>query len=256
MRNDTKKTTSYSSHHKRWTLITGVTGLIGSHIAEYLLRKGHRIIVLIRSKGNNSASERFNSICDFLRINSLINSKIRVVEGSLDKFCLGLEKSIYKEMNNSFQTVIGLEIHVQLKTDSKMFCPCSTEFGKTQNSSICPVCTGQPGVLPVANKKAIELTLLTGIALDCDISDYSVFARKNYFYPDLPKNYQISQFELPICGKNGYVEIVVEKDNPKSANAKTELKEQITAFSFEFIHATGCLYPFDRLKNGYLRHPW
>lgn len=98
-----------------------------------------------------------------------------------------------------FEAVIGLEVHAQLKTESKMFCTCSTGFGAEPNSHICPVCTGQPGTLPVANKKAVEFVVLTGIALGCRINRFSRFVRKQYFYPDLPKNYQISQFENPLC---------------------------------------------------------
>ncbi len=105
-----------------------------------------------------------------------------------------------------YETVIGLEIHAQLLTESKMFCGCSTKFGSEPNTQTCPVCIGMPGVLPVANKKAIEYVIKTGLAVNCKISSYSRFARKNYFYPDLPKGYQISQYELPIC-EGGYVEI-------------------------------------------------
>ncbi len=105
-----------------------------------------------------------------------------------------------------YETVIGLEIHSQLLTETKMFCGCSTRFGSEPNTQTCPVCTGMPGVLPVMNKKAIEYVIKTGIVMNCEISSFSRFARKNYFYPDLPKGYQISQYELPVCG-HGYVEI-------------------------------------------------
>ncbi|MCX8081787.1 MAG: Asp-tRNA(Asn)/Glu-tRNA(Gln) amidotransferase subunit GatB [bacterium] len=98
-----------------------------------------------------------------------------------------------------YEIVIGLEVHVELLTDSKMFCGCSTKFGAPPNSQVCPVCAGFPGVLPVINKKAIDLTLKTAIALNCKISPFSRFARKHYFYPDLPKNYQISQYEEPLA---------------------------------------------------------
>ena len=105
-----------------------------------------------------------------------------------------------------FEAVIGLEVHAQLLTDTKIFCGCSTKFGNPANTNVCPVCLGQPGVLPVLNKKVVEYTTLIGIATNCNINERSVFARKNYFYPDLPKGYQISQFELPIC-EHGYVDI-------------------------------------------------
>ncbi|HCJ66752.1 MAG TPA: Asp-tRNA(Asn)/Glu-tRNA(Gln) amidotransferase GatCAB subunit B [Elusimicrobia bacterium] len=107
----------------------------------------------------------------------------------------------------NYQPVIGLEVHCQLKTKSKLFCACSTEFGLPANSNICPVCTGQPGVLPVLNKKAVEYAIRTAIALNCKTAQQSIFARKNYFYPDLPKNYQISQYEMPLA-EDGYLEIL------------------------------------------------
>ena len=99
----------------------------------------------------------------------------------------------------SWETVIGLEIHVQLKTRTKMFCRCAAGFGAGENTQTCPVCLGFPGALPVMNRRAIEWTIKLGLALDCEIAEHAVFARKNYFYPDLPKGYQISQYDLPSC---------------------------------------------------------
>lgn len=108
-----------------------------------------------------------------------------------------------------YEAVIGLEVHVQLKTDTKIFCGCSTSFGSLPNSQVCPVCLGLPGVLPVLNEKAVIYTIKTGLMTGCEISLFSKFDRKNYFYPDLPKDYQISQFDKPIA-KNGKLEIDVE----------------------------------------------
>ena len=105
-----------------------------------------------------------------------------------------------------FEAVIGLEIHAQLKTKTKLFCACPNSFGDEPNKNICPVCTGQPGVLPVINKKAIELAIKTALGFGSEIQKESIFARKNYFYPDLPKNYQISQYEKPLA-LGGYLEI-------------------------------------------------
>jgi len=111
-------------------------------------------------------------------------------------------------MSEKYISVIGLEIHAQLNTASKIFCGCSTKFGAEPNTQTCPVCAGFPGVLPVLNKKAVEYCVKAGLALDCEISEYSKFDRKNYFYPDLPKAYQISQFDKPLC-KNGKLKIKV-----------------------------------------------
>jgi aspartyl-tRNA(Asn)/glutamyl-tRNA(Gln) amidotransferase subunit B len=110
-------------------------------------------------------------------------------------------------------TIICFEIHVELKTQTKLFCACSTEYGAPPNTQVCPVCTGQPGALPVLNKKAVELGIRAGNALHCTINATSRFARKNYFYPDLPKGYQISQYERPLC-ENGYMEITGDDGQP------------------------------------------
>jgi aspartyl-tRNA(Asn)/glutamyl-tRNA(Gln) amidotransferase subunit B len=108
-----------------------------------------------------------------------------------------------------YETVIGLEVHAQMLTETKIFCGCSTKFGAEPNTQSCQICIGMPGVLPVLNKKALEFAVRTGLAVNCAISRYSRFARKNYFYPDLPKGYQISQFELPIC-EHGHLDIVLD----------------------------------------------
>ncbi len=107
---------------------------------------------------------------------------------------------------DGFEAVIGLEVHVELKTRTKMFCSCKTDFGMPPNTQICPVCTGLPGSMPMMNKKAVELAVRAGIGTNCKIANTSVMARKNYFYPDLPKAYQISQYDMPLC-TNGYLDI-------------------------------------------------
>ena len=110
-----------------------------------------------------------------------------------------------------YEPTLGLEVHVELNTKSKMFCGCATEFGAQPNTQTCPVCLGLPGSLPVVNKRAIESTILIGLALNCSIAPFSRFARKNYFYPDMPKNFQTSQYDEPIC-VNGYLDVDVETD--------------------------------------------
>ena len=132
-----------------------------------------------------------------------------------------------------YETVIGLEIHAELCTESKLFCHCAYTFGAAANDCTCPVCLGMPGTLPVINKRAVEFAVRAGLAMDCEITAYSKFDRKNYFYPDLPKNYQISQYELPLC-QNGQVtfdfngerrtvalrRIHLEEDTGKSVHAE------------------------------------
>ena len=111
-----------------------------------------------------------------------------------------------------YQTVIGLEVHLQLNTKTKAFCGCPTDFGKDPNSNVCPVCLGFPGTLPVYNRQALNSAIKLALAFDCQIQEYTKFDRKNYFYPDLPKNYQISQFDLPLS-RNGYLDIYTQ-DTP------------------------------------------
>lgn len=123
-----------------------------------------------------------------------------------------------------YETVIGLEVHAQLKTKSKIFCSCSTEFGAPPNAHTCPVCLGMPGVLPVLNKKVVEFAIKAGLALDCEIQPKSIWARKNYFYPDLPKGYQISQYEEPICLK-GHLDIQVDGKEKRIGITRIHMEE-------------------------------
>src|ERR1700757_3090527 len=111
----------------------------------------------------------------------------------------------------SYKVVIGLEVHVQLLTRTKLFCGCSTQFGLPPNSATCPICIGMPGVLPVMNEHAFELAMKAALALNCQIASFTKWDRKNYYYPDLPKNYQISQYDLPFS-RGGHLEIPVRKD--------------------------------------------
>ena len=117
-------------------------------------------------------------------------------------------------MAKEYETVIGLEVHVELATKTKIFCGCSTAFGAAPNTQTCPVCTGMPGALPVLNKQVLEYAIAVGLATNCDITRYSKFDRKNYFYPDNPQNYQISQLYLPICQK-GSIEIETQAGGKK-----------------------------------------
>lgn len=123
-----------------------------------------------------------------------------------------------------FETVIGLEVHAQLSTDTKMFCRCATEFGRDPNLNTCPVCLGLPGALPTINQTAVKYAILLGLATNCVIRKDSQFARKNYFYPDLPKAYQTSQFDRPIC-ENGWIEIEVEGEKKKIGITRIHMEE-------------------------------
>ncbi len=132
--------------------------------------------------------------------------------------------AIFGEREMDFEIVIGLEVHAQLRTRTKIFCRCSTAFGEEPNSNTCPVCTGLPGALPVLNRRVVEFAIRAGLATNCRINPRSVFARKNYFYPDLPKGYQISQYDLPIC-ERGCLDIVVAGEEKRIGITRIHMEE-------------------------------
>ncbi len=127
-------------------------------------------------------------------------------------------------MNKDYELVIGLEVHAELKTESKIFCSCSTAFGAEPNTQVCPICSGFPGMLPVLNEKVVDLAIKTGLALNSEIAEFCKFDRKNYFYPDLPKAYQISQYDLPIC-KGGYLDIDLDGEKTRIGITRAHLEE-------------------------------
>jgi len=132
-----------------------------------------------------------------------------------------------------YETVIGLEVHVQLLTKSKMFCPCSTAYADSPpNTHVCPVCLGMPGVLPVINRQAVEYTIMTGLALNCEIASVSRFDRKNYPYPDLMKGYQISQYDHPLS-RDGWMDIEVDGQHKRAGITRVHLEEDVA----KLVHA-------------------
>ncbi len=150
----------------------------------------------------------------------------------------------YDDVIAKYEPTLGLEVHVELNTNSKMFCSCATTFGAEPNTQTCPVCLALPGALPVVNEKAIESTIKIGLALNCSIAPFSRFARKNYFYPDMPKNFQISQYDEPIC-VDGYVDVEIDTDEgPKQFRVEIERvhMEEDTGKSLHVGGATGRIH--------------
>lgn len=146
----------------------------------------------------------------------------------------------YDKAVETYEPVLGLETHIELDTKTKMFCGCSTAFGAEPNTQTCPVCLALPGALPVANKAAIEATIKIGLALNCHIAEWTRFARKNYFYPDMPKNFQTSQYEEPLC-ENGYVDVVVDGKEHRIEIERVHLEED-TGKTLHVGGATGRIH--------------
>jgi aspartyl-tRNA(Asn)/glutamyl-tRNA(Gln) amidotransferase subunit B len=146
----------------------------------------------------------------------------------------------YDKAVETYEPVLGLETHIELDTHTKMFCGCSTVFGAEPNTQTCPVCLALPGALPVANKAAIEATIKIGLALNCHIAEWTRFARKNYFYPDMPKNFQTSQYEEPLC-ENGYVDVVVDGKEYRIEIERVHLEED-TGKTLHVGGATGRIH--------------
>lgn len=140
-------------------------------------------------------------------------------------------------MMQDYEMVIGLEVHVELKTETKIFCGCSTKFGAPPNTQCCPVCTGMPGSLPVLNGKVVEYAVMAGLATNCEIASYSKQDRKNYFYPDLPKAYQISQYDLPLCS-HGYLDIETEAGKKRIGITRIHIEEDAGKLTHVEGHGT------------------
>lgn len=154
-------------------------------------------------------------------------------------------------MSKDYEIVIGLEVHAELKTDSKIFCSCATTFGAEPNTQVCPICSGFPGMLPVLNEKVVDIAIKTGLALNSEIAHFCKFDRKNYFYPDSPKAYQISQYDMPIC-KGGYLDIDLDGERIRIGITRAHLEEDagklvhqgdITTTPFSLVDLNRCSVP-------------
>ena len=154
----------------------------------------------------------------------------------------------FDEVLESFDPALGLEVHVELNTASKMFCGCPTEFGAEPNTQVCPTCLGLPGAMPVVNRKAVESAIRIGLALNCEIAEWCRFARKNYFYPDMPKNFQTSQYDEPIAFE-GFMDVTVPTEDGEGETFRVEIErahmEEDTGKSLHVGGATGRIHGAD-----------
>ncbi|MEO7059662.1 MAG: Asp-tRNA(Asn)/Glu-tRNA(Gln) amidotransferase GatCAB subunit B, partial [Lapillicoccus sp.] len=158
----------------------------------------------------------------------------------------------YDEAIARFDPVMGLEVHVELGTATKMFCGCSTEFGAPPNTHVCPVCLGLPGALPVVNEIGVQSAIRIGLALDCEIAPWSRFARKNYFYPDMPKNFQTSQYDEPIAF-GGHLDVELEDGTVYRVEIERAHMEEDTGKSLHVGGATGRIHGADHSLVDYNR---